>query len=56
MKLEFIMFIRKYVNNFIKFLDMLAFREIQKVREKSYRERMERKTNVKVVTKGEIHE
>ena len=54
MKLELIMFILKYVNKFVDYLDSLAFKKIQKVRHDSYRERMERKTNAKVVTKGQI--
>ena len=48
------MFILKYVNKFVDYLDSLAFKEIQKVWHDSYRERMERKTNAKVVTKGQI--
>jgi len=54
MKLELIMFIIKYANKFVDYFDSLAFKEIQKTWNESYRERMERKTNVKIVTRGEL--
>lgn len=55
MKLEIIMFIRKYADKFINYLDSLAFVEMQKIWHKDYRNRMERKTNVQIVIKGEIN-
>jgi hypothetical protein len=54
MKLEFITFIRKYANRFVEYLDSLATKEIQKIWHKEYRNRMERKTNAQIVTKGKI--
>lgn len=54
MKLEIIMFIRKYADKFVNYLDTLAFVEMQKIWHKNYRKRMERKTNTVVVTKGNL--
>ena len=54
MKYKFITFLRKYAWRFVIYLDELATDELLAMHHASYRERMERKTDAKIVTKGEL--